>query len=190
MGKKKSANKHARVAVYVPQELAKRLDKYSGQINFSRVACAALEREVELIESLKNIEDEGRKAMLERLRKSKQEDTEGMLDHGKTEGTDWATNHAEYRELLNASNFLEETQRTVGPVSCYLDGLNATPLSPSEVVYSAIFDVEDSTLDCRDVDEFFGEIVGISESTRNDPHFLEGFIDGIVGVWESAKDEV
>ena len=186
MGKKKSANKHARVAVYVPQALAKRLEKHSGQINFSRVACAALEREVELIESLENIKNKGQKDMIERLRRSKLEDTQTMTDLGKTSGAEWATNNADYRDLVSISAFRDriQTDQSLGSVSYYCQ-CDLGHLTPSEAICEDIFPEQEV-----DAEDFFENIVGVNESTRNDPYFLEGFIDGVVEAWEAVQNEV
>jgi len=186
MGKKKSTNKAVRRGVYVPPELEKRFEKHADKINFSRVACAALEREIELIESLENIKNKGQKDMIERLRKSKQEDTEAMTDLGKKEGADWATNHADYRDLLKISEFRDkiQTEPSLGSISYYCQ-CDLGHLTPSEAICEDIF--PDQGIDAED---FFENIICVNESTRNDPYFLEGFIDGVVEVWETVKNEV
>ena len=114
-----------------------------------------------------------------------------MYDKGKVASTEWATNAPEDSGLLEAVEFLDEIRSDpmFGSVSSYCQ-FPFDDLTPSEVVCRQVFCGGEIETAPAIAEEFFEEVIGVSESTRNDPHFLEGFIDGMVEVYKSKKGKV
>ncbi len=162
-----------RRSVSLPAELEQRIRACSevNRVNWSNVAARAFERELEFHEAMskgaKNM-----KATIERLKRGKADAESKDRAEGVEIGKKWATDSAEYDEL-------------VGVASIDSDWATAESTERDELQGELC-----SKLDCNSYDfqvSVLGFVSGDAELTRG---FLVGFYEGVMSVWNEVKDSL
>jgi hypothetical protein len=162
-----------KITISVPDKLHEKMQVWKKSLNFSRIFQETISDLIQKKEDFKKRlkEDPDMEAIIERLRKEKQESETEWFDQGKLDGIDWAKN-SHYSEIKEALNFEVETNgwpncKTVGE---HLEHLR-TDTEPEEEYY-----------------QLFGD--NRWELSESGLKYLEGFKKGILKFWDEIKDKL
>jgi predicted transcriptional regulator len=154
----------ARVSIYVPDDLKARMDRIGEAANWSEVVRPAILSEVANREHRKGA---NMATVVERLRASKEKYLKEAEHYGLEAGRKWASDKAEYYELVQVANYWETSRWDVD-----LDGLRLLIDPNEELTTEEFYDV----VGCK----------GFEESNE----FAEGFAHGAQEVFEEVADEI
>lgn len=179
MAKKKAALKVNRM-VTVDASLDARMRKVKGDVNWSAVASAAFERELERQTSGEVIMD-----LVERLRAEKAAGDRDAYDVGWQDGEDYVTrkptggkfsrNPAALAELKRVDRFIEDQG--------YEFNRSITEATP-ELIAAAISGVE------GDTEEFWAHATDTDMETIRDPEYLRAFVLAMQHVYNDVKGQL
>ena len=162
-----------KITISVPDELHEKMQEWKKSLNFSRIFQEAISDLIQKKDNFKKRlkEDPDMEAIIERLRKEKQESENEWFDQGKQDGIDWAKN-SHYSEIKEALDFEFETNgwpncKAVGE---YLEHLRSD--TELEEEYYQLFGDNRWEL----------SLMGLK--------YLEGFKKGILEFWNEIKDKL
>lgn len=95
-----------RMNISLPDGLRQRMQPFDDRANWSAIAAAAFQREVDRLAALNSIEDDVKR----RLRQTEMEDAENVEETAKAAGREWARRHARMvhlRRLREAEEVLD-----------------------------------------------------------------------------------
>ena len=156
----------ARMSIYVPDSLKRRMDPLSDRVNWSGIAQAAFETELRLYPEWK---EDQMTTVIERLRASKQKLSKNDLQWGIGAGQSWAENKAEYIELKRVA------------------GLN-DPDDDDEFEFDDLPRLLDPEGEMS-YHDFWESILG-HDARDWSSAFQVGFIRGAKSVWSKIEDQV
>jgi hypothetical protein len=154
----------ARVSIYVPDDLKARMDGIGQAANWSEVVRPAILSEVANHEHRKGA---NMTTVVERLRASKEKYLKEAEKYGLEAGRRWASDTAEYNELVQVANYWESSRWDVD-----LGGLRQL-IDPNEDLTT----------------EEFYDLVGCKGFEESD-EFAEGFAHGAQEVFEEVAAEI
>jgi len=157
----------ARVAIYVPDDLKRRMDDVGDGINWSDVARPAFLAALAIYHHRRG---PNMTTTIERLRASKAQSSKRDELQGKADGRRWAENHAEYDELRRVAE-INDTEFQSGS-------------DPIEVLYQAIDPDRELT-----VGEFREHCFGDERATVSD-EYVEAFIEGAQELFSEIADQL
>jgi len=152
----------ARVSIYVPDELKGRMDKAGDAINWSEIARPAF---LSAIAFHEHREGQNMATTIERLRASKAQHFQHVTAGGGRDGRNWATNHAEYADLVRIAK------------------IEGVPNSWSSALKSAIDPTDD--IDWDDAARYLRIEIGI-----DDEEYYEAFVKGAQEVFAEVEDKL
>ncbi len=124
--------------------------------------------------------------LIERLRASKMASTKSEQEQGFASGREWATDFAEYKDLLNLSKWWETT--SPGDRELALTTLETDPFNASHHLACITLGLENSSR--HDSDEFWDAAIGEDDERRHSDDFVLGFVEGALEVWDSVRDQI
>jgi hypothetical protein len=154
----------ARVSIYVPDDLKVRMDRIGEAANWSEVVRPAILSAVANHEHRKGV---SMSTVVERLKASKERYLKETENCGLDAGRRWASNTAEYSELLRVANYWKSSRWEVE-----LGGLRQL-IDPDENLST----------------EKFCELVGC-ESFEESGEFAEGFARGAAELYDEVEAEI
>jgi hypothetical protein len=154
----------AKLNLYVPDELKKRMDAVSN-VNWSDIARPAL---LSALATLEQRRSPDVNTTIERLRASKAESLKRDELEGQTHGREWAEQHADYDELRRLSELTNEV-------------IDANPLT----AFMCAVDPEDE----MSVAEFKDHCFGDSDADVTDA-YISAFIAGAVGLFNEVAHKL
>jgi len=161
--KKKASSDVKKIGIYLPEERVTDVEKYRDRMNFSAMFWLAFDQEKHRLDCL----PKGKKmsTIIERLRQSKQEHESTQIKEGRVAGTSWASDVAEFHELLALREFSETADR-----ECSLE-VNAGNIA--------------GALENKD---FWDEAIGDLKLPVTDA-FAGGFMESALDVLDAAEAE-
>lgn len=154
----------ARVSIYVPDDLRARMDRIGEAANWSEVVRPAILSEVA---SREHRIGANMTTVIERLRASKEKHLQETSKWGLEAGRAWATNKAEYADLVGVSQIVKYSRN---------DWASASLRSAVDPEYS---------MRDQELFEYFNlEPKDVSEA------LLEAFIKGAQEAYEEVKDKL
>ena len=168
----------ARISLYVPDDLSKRMEAARDEVNWSEVARPALTAAVAAYEHRKG---RNMTTAIERLRTSKERADQQDKLEGNAHGRAWAEHSAEYRMLRDLS--LRRSNRLAG--------------DPFEILHAAL-DPADERPSPEEFDELIRFPTGkdkpddeyvVRPSLRSD-EYLFAFIEGAVEFFKEVRADV
>jgi hypothetical protein len=179
-----------RMTISVPKALKAKMDAEDG-VNWSAVASAAFE--AKLLELVSKKEATTMSDVVQRLRASKQRANDRRYGAGKEAGREWAANDAEALELENLAAFAERLERDpkVGWDALFVEGEVALSHPLAEFLYIGMHPEEEDRFDPEKARLFWLHAVGddagrLCAALR----FLQGFVDGALGLWAEVKSQL
>jgi hypothetical protein len=164
----------AKLSVYVPDALRERMDAV-GEVNWSKVAATAFEKEVLKLERSRAMGD-----VIERLRASRNNVDFEERQAGAAEGREWAERRAEYDELQRLAEILQsEWDFEDAPGGAF---------SASEHLACAISGVDTDRRTAGDFWEHVGH--GYDNPPYGRPAYLRAFAEAAVEVFEQVRDQL
>jgi hypothetical protein len=163
---------YVRRSVSLPAELEQRIRDCSeaNRVNWSNVAARAFERELEFHEAMskgaKNM-----KATIERLKRGKADAESKDRAEGVTRGKEWATDDAEYEDLVGIASLPGDWVEADSTESSALESDIADKLS-------------------LELEDFRRTALGVNEDHEPTKAMLVGFYQGAVSVWNEVKDSL
>jgi predicted transcriptional regulator len=141
----------ARVSIYVSDELKARMDEVGEQTNWSEIARPAF---LSAVASNEHRKGQSMTTAVERLRASKEEHLSEMKNVAKEAGRQWASDNAEYKDLVRLAKIDPQVWVTYDVVKDTLDPEKV--LSHEEFVSYLGLEEDDLGVD---VDEFVADFV-------------------------------
>lgn len=192
MGKKPG---YLRTTISVPRELKRRMDAVKETVNWSAIACRAFEEKLAEIATKK--EEKTTFDIIQRLRATK---PDLIYQQGQADGRRWASEQAEYEDLLRFEQFYEKQQ--VGrewekffdddygeaPVGERLMRVVYPPLSLGICKLGGMPGVPDGC--SYAYEDFWKSYVGEDVSKINRPYYVRAFAEGALALWREVKDKL
>lgn len=173
----------AKLNVYVPDDLKRRMDKVKEPVNWSSLACEAFERKLgEIAEKkkVKAIDD-----VVQRLRASKIEDVSDLQKQGHDDGVDWAKHRATARELRRLDKVVQDC-RGIGKAFNVVG--SSAYCSGDHFVMAVMGDEQFSREDSY---AFWETNAGReSEELQGEADYVCGFAEGALEVWNEVQDKI
>jgi predicted transcriptional regulator len=166
----------ARTTISIPDDLKAEMDTLGEQVNWSATAADAFRAEIQRVK-IQKAKTEGKKmnAAIERLKQSKEQYVKDAGDRGRSDGTVWAMNKAEYGQLKGLAAAWPEIETTD----------TDDPMGPACVLVSIINpDDYNSTA----VNAFWNDLgKERNDVDWNSSDYWDGFIEAAVEFFESAE---
>ena len=177
MAKKAKSGKVTR-AITVDVGLDRRMRKVT-EVNWSAVASAAFERELQLQKWRVDMNN-----TIERLRASKEEDMSEKYQDGQVDGRSWAAEYAEYNELKRLAKLMNAGHDT----AVILSTSETDAYLAAERLAFAITGDDSS----RSVSEEFWESAIGEESIihLDSDDYVRGFAEGAFAVWNAVSQHL
>lgn len=157
-----------RVSITIPDDLAERLEPYRDRMNISKVCARAIERELsDLTELPAAVEELNETIARLRMEKDEREERDYLT------GLDWGRSYAEEEAEFLEFGFYETL---LGHAEPSLDEL------PAKVRDDFTYSQNDGA----SVYEYSPDDIFV----YNPDKFAEGWVDGLLAVWEAIKDKV
>lgn len=151
----------ARMSIYLPDDLHRRLSRLQDRVNWSQVAQQSFERILRLNPDWSN---DQMNAVVERLRASKIKEVDEVVASGVAAGRDWAEKTASYRELKTVAEKVD------------------LPSDPDDVPHDAI---------PRALGHMHWEFFKpYTDESPVDPYFQIGFLKGATAVWNEVRGKI
>ena len=164
----------ARRNIYIPDELAKRMDRVADSPSWSQVACEAFKLRLGAI--AKQREKLAMQDVIDRLRSSKLESGSADRRRGHEHGREWAKRAAEAIELdrLEAGHEVDGSQIVMDDGYTFAERI-AFKLSPE-----------------RHGDRSFARALWkkFVEDAAPSDEMVTGFIGGALAIWNEVKDQI
>jgi hypothetical protein len=153
------------------------------EVNWSAIACRAFEAtlaEIAARKERKTMED-----VIQRLRGSKQRAEDDQYREGEEAGRRWAENEAEADELAR----LESCRQAAGyDWDRLFYGSDAGVYDVDEWLFFRIRpDCEGDRSEAR---HFWEVVLGKEAHTADNPSFVQGFVEGALGLWAEVKNRL
>jgi hypothetical protein len=153
----------ARMSIYLPDELQRRLARLQDQVSWSQVAQKAFEGVLRLNPEWS---EDQMSAVVERLRASKIKEVDEVIARGAAAGREWAEQKASYRALKTVAEKV------------------LLPSDPDDIPDNAITEwVGETHVD------FFAPYIGDNEFHVG-PYFQIGFLQGAKAVWAEVRSKI
>jgi hypothetical protein len=177
----------ARVNIYVPDDLKRRMDEAEG-VNWSPLACRAFEMklaEVSAKKKEKNMND-----VINRLKGSANKYNDEAYLEGKEHGRKWAEDHATTEELGSLEKLTSSWDE--GLWDRALDPAPTEEYTGREVLFNQIrFNHRERGRGDRAAARFFWDETEPQMCREYDgPRYLRGFADGALDLWRDVKDQL
>jgi hypothetical protein len=154
------------MSIYLPDDLHQRLERLRDYTNWSQVAQKAFELELRLHPDWSNDQMD---AIIERLRASKRQQVDDVIQKGLEAGRDWAEKTASYKDLRIVAEKLEFPD---DPDDVQYNTIAGALGEPAGDLFKPYYDEEHVTY------------------THIDPYFQIGFYRGAGQVWKEVKDKL
>jgi hypothetical protein len=150
----------ARLSIYITDELKQRMDKVGKAVSWSEIARPVF---LDAVAKHEHRRKQDMTTTIERLRASKEKYIEETRRGGKEAGRQWASDKAEYADLVRVANITDPT----------LDALGEA------------IDPEDR-LDWPDK----YSIIGLDEYECSDDEYVKAFIEGAQEMYSEIEDKL
>ena len=168
----------ARTTISVPDDLKSEMDKAGREANWSAIAADAFRAELQRITARKlALKGDKMKAAIERLRSSKEIYAAAAAERGKSAGTAWARDTAEYGELKALAENWERSGSCVAT-----DALGAPGVFLKLIGADA---------DRRAVDDLWINLgMEPRDSDKYAAGWWNGFVEGALEVWGEVEGKL
>jgi len=213
----KKRSNTVRTTISVPHDLKRRMDKVAEEVNWSALACQAFQDKLAGIAANKEkvmsqiLSEEERKKVAERIRSS--EAVEGRADYraGHAYGVSWAKDHGEAEQFRRfesgrtgavtaLAEWRVESQKQVQHTAT-MDRVRpgsvvALLIDPYAVLYGT--EDEENEAPCGKLQVFWFNLLswrpetedaykGLAEIVVEDPDWMQGFMDGVLAVYNEVR---
>jgi hypothetical protein len=166
----------AKIMVYVPDELKRRMDKVKD-VKWSPIACAAFEGKLGALaarKEIKNMQD-----VIQRLRVSKTEHESELQCEGRQHGRDWAMHTASAAELERLQNLIEGPQHGDAFIVDRRTGRSGAE------AFVGVID-PDAYENDLDIEQFWGNL-GFEDRRYPDDRYVQAFAEAAVEIWREVQ---
>ncbi len=124
--------------------------------------------------------------LIQRLKASKLARENAERADGVEAGRTWATEHAEFNELHNLSEWWDTASE---------DGRDVVLTTQETDAFGASHQLAcvirgECCRDRKDSDQFWEEAIGDDNGQRHSDRFVRGFVEGALQVWNAVKDKL
>lgn len=171
----------ARMNLYVPNDLKRRMDKVRDPVSWSAIAAQAFEQELGELAAKKH--RKRRADVIQRLRSSKLTAKSELAKRGRVDGRCWAEESAEADELQHLAALFTQGGREVEAVLAPARGG-----SPGDAFFRTIRPDEEGGR--RVAGKFWKDLLGASADAARDSGYVIAFADAAVELWNEVEDKV
>jgi hypothetical protein len=177
-------NKIVRTTISIPATLKARMDELCEGVNWSAVAAQAFEAKVAEAIAQKGARD--MEDVISRLRASKAKSDEQVSQESQKAGRQWAMRWAEATWLERLVEAREATADWDWGAM-----FNSELNWPHECAYLMMTGTERGEADHSDVRAFWETAIGDDYGKyKDDPAYIEGFLEGAMDLWHEVKDRI
>lgn len=170
---------HVRTTITLPSTLKERMDREAPEVNWSRLAAEAFEAKLDemVVEKRTELTLEDVAA---RLRGSKRNRVDAVYNRGKKLGIDWAKRKAQIDDL----QLFEDLRPGITPSEwkSLAGEKRGVPIA-----YRFIRWLAPERFGEREFQDKFWSIAGADEVQITKQPFVEGFIEGVLDVWNQVR---